>query len=252
MKITEKLGVILCNPGLHAVLLYRLSRWFYLHRMHPISILTAYFNSIFTGAQISHRAIIGKGLAIYHPQGTVIGAGAVIGNHCTLSHGNTIGQLYGDNDRPTIGDYFHASAGARILGKIKIGNNVRVGPNAVVVDSLPDDVTVALSMPRTILRGRSDLPAANSQTPSPSRQAILQRLLLILPSAAPVVAELNSIDEETGLQGEGIGLDSIDILRLIGEIEEEFQLTVDERQLKVSYFQTIGSIVTFIEERLSS
>src|SRR5437016_5542297 len=74
--LIQKLGVILFNPGLHAVLLYRLSRWFYLHHMKAIAALISYFNSVLTGAQISPGAIIGKGLVIYHPQGTVIGASA--------------------------------------------------------------------------------------------------------------------------------------------------------------------------------
>ena len=180
--LIQKLGVMLFNPGLHAVLLYRISRWFHLHHMKAIAALINYFNSVLTGAQISPRAIIGKGLVIYHPQGTVIGASAVIGNYCTLAHGNTIGQLYGDDDRPIIGDYFHAGPGARILGKIKIGNNVRVGANAVVIDSLPDGVTASIPPAKIIVRAALDPRTATSPVPPPSRKAILQRMWLLLSS----------------------------------------------------------------------
>ena len=146
-----KFAVIFFNLGLHAVLLYRLSRWFYLHHLGPLSIVVTYFNSIFTGAQISRVAVIGKGLVLYHPQGTVIGATTVIGNYCTLMQSNVIGQRRGGGDRPTIGDYFYAGAGAKVLGKITIGDHVRVGANAVVIRSLPDGVT-AVGVPARIMQ----------------------------------------------------------------------------------------------------
>src|SRR5262245_44472961 len=130
-----KLGVILFNPGLHAVLLYRVARWLHLHHLRPFAVLASYLNSVLTGAQISARADVGKGLVIYHPHGIVIGATAIIGEYCTLVHGNVVGQLYGGGDRPMIGDHFVAGSGAKILGRIRIGNKVRVGPNTVVTQS---------------------------------------------------------------------------------------------------------------------
>src|SRR5215467_2916319 len=90
-----KFAVVFFNLGLHAVLLYRLSRWLYLHHLGPLSIVVTYFNSIFTGAQISRAASIGKGLVLYHPQGTVIGATTVIGSYCTLMQSNVVGQRRG-------------------------------------------------------------------------------------------------------------------------------------------------------------
>jgi len=145
-----KFAVVAFNLGLHAVLLYRLSHWLATHHLGWIAVLVAYWNSVLTGAQISPRAIIGKGLVIYHSHGMVIGTATVIGDFCSLMHTNVIGQHRGGGDRPTIGDHFYAGAGAKILGKITIGNHVRVGANAVVLHSLPDGVT-AVGVPAKIV-----------------------------------------------------------------------------------------------------
>jgi serine O-acetyltransferase len=150
-NLVTKLAVIIFNLGLHAVMLYRVSHWFSTHHLGALAVLTAYWNSVFTGAQLSPHAVIGKGLVIYHPQGIVIGATTVIGDHCTLMQTNVIGQYRGGGDRPTIGSHFYAGAGAKILGKITIGDHVKVGANAVVLQSLPDHVT-AVGVPAKIVR----------------------------------------------------------------------------------------------------
>jgi serine O-acetyltransferase len=145
-----KAAVILFNLGLHAVVLYRFSHWLSVHHLGGLATIAAYCNSLFTGAQISPRAKIGKGLVIYHPQGMVVGATSTIGEFCTLTQTNMIGQRYGRNDRPVIGDHFYAGAGAKIMGTIRIGNHVRVGANAVVLESLPDHVT-AVGIPARVI-----------------------------------------------------------------------------------------------------
>ena len=149
-SVCSRLAVIFFNPGLHAVILYRLGHWLSTHHLEVLALLVSYWSSVFTGAQISARATIGKGLIIYHPHGHVIGATAIIGDYCTLTQTNVIGQRRGGGDRPTIGDYFYAGAGAKILGSIKIGNRVRVGANSVVLHSLPDGVSV-VGVPASIV-----------------------------------------------------------------------------------------------------
>src|ERR1051325_2763841 len=144
-----KLGLLFFNLGLHAVLLYRFSHWLSVHHLDAIAVVAGYCNSLLTGAQISPRAKIGKGLVIYHPQGMVIGATSTIGDFCTLTQTNMIGQRYGRNDRPVIGDHFYVGAGAKIMGTIRIGSHVRVGANAVVLESLPDHVT-AVGIPARV------------------------------------------------------------------------------------------------------
>jgi serine O-acetyltransferase len=252
--VVDKLGVVMLHLGLHAVLSYRLARW--LHRRHlrlPAALLS-YVSSVITGAQISPRASIGKGFVIYHPHGIVIGADAVVGDDCTLVHANVIGQHYGGGDRAVIGDRLFAGTGAKILGRVTIGNNVRIGANAVVITSLPDRVTVAGNPARVLNRNDASSPATpadlqraatNSAGP---RRGILERL-------APLIAGVldrptEAIDETTGLLGEGIGVDSIEILKLVCAIEEAFEVTIDEAELMPSHFRTVGSLVTFIHEQL--
>jgi serine O-acetyltransferase len=150
-----KFAVLAFNLGLHAVLLYRFSHWLVTHHLGGLAPVITYWNSVLTGAQLSPRAIIGKGLVIYHPHGMVIGANTVIGDFCTLMQTNVIGQHRGGGDRPIIGDHFYAGAGAKILGKITIGNRVRVGANAVVLQSLPDNVT-AVGIPAKIVASSED------------------------------------------------------------------------------------------------
>src|SRR5262249_19840614 len=138
----------------------------------------------------SPYASIGKGFTIYHPQGISIGPTVIIGDYCELMHGNTIGRLHGNligglhrgDGRPTIGDYFFAGAGARILGNIKVGNHVRVGANAVVTRSLPDGVTAAGILGKIIFRAGATPQTRTPVAPSRSRDAILRRLLPLLMS----------------------------------------------------------------------
>ena len=245
----RKLGATLLNPGLHAVLLYRLSRWCHLHHLDPLGILIGYLSFVVTGAQISRRAVIGKALTIYHPQGTVIGAGAVLGERCILVHGNTIGQLYGGGDRPTIGDRLYAGAGARILGNITVGHGVRVGANAVVTRSLPDRAVVVPNPPKVLTEGRPS--AGPSAGVTASRKDILEKVLPLLAEVGGLPEPYDAANESASLLGHGVRLDSIAILRLVSAIEEKLGLTIDESELDRSDFRTIGTVIDFIEKRIS-
>jgi len=147
--VCNRFGVIVFNLGLHAVILYRLAHWLSIHNVSALAVIVAYWNSVYTGTQISPRAVIGRGLTLYHPHGMVIGP-AIIGDDCTLTQTNMIGQRRGGGDWPVIGNNFYGGAGAKILGKIVLGNNVKVGANAVVIKSLPHSVT-AVGVPAKII-----------------------------------------------------------------------------------------------------
>lgn len=71
---------------------------------------------MYTGAQLSQRATIGRRFAIYHPRGVVVVGTAVLGDGCTLVHGNLVGQLYGGGDPPVIGNKFYAGRGSKVRG----------------------------------------------------------------------------------------------------------------------------------------
>lgn len=89
------------------------------------------------------QAQIGKGIRLPHRIGIVISGNAVIGERCTIFHQVTIGvnDLVSDA-APCIGDNCYIGAGAKIVGNVHIGNNVKIGANAVVTEDVPDDMTV--------------------------------------------------------------------------------------------------------------
>lgn len=82
--------------------------------------------------------------------GIIIAGGARIGKDCFLSHQVTIGRSRGQ--APTIGDNVYIGPGAKIFGGIHVGNNVRIGANCVVFEDVPDNATIALPKPRTIVK----------------------------------------------------------------------------------------------------
>ncbi len=85
------------------------------------------------GCLIPSRTIIGWGLHIVHPNGIIINGNSKIGSNLKIHHQVTIGQS--GNDYPVIGDDCYIGAGAKIIGKARLGNNIKVGANAVVTKS---------------------------------------------------------------------------------------------------------------------
>jgi len=98
----------------------------------------------YRGYHISSQAEIGEGLYLYH-RGTVFIGPLKIGKNCCVSHNVTIGRAYknGKIGRPTIGDNVWIGPGAVVVGEIKIGNNVFIAPNSVVNTDVPDNAMVA-------------------------------------------------------------------------------------------------------------
>jgi len=77
----------------------------------------------------------------------------------------------------------------------------------------------------------------------------VDRLVSLLRRTVEVVTIPEEVDRSTGLLGEGIGLDSVEILKLVCTIEEEFGLTIDEAEVTAAHFKTVGSLSAFIHER---
>lgn len=86
--------------------------------------------------------------------GIYISHGAVIGENCTIFQQVTIGSntipKHKRNGSPIIGDSVYIGAGAKIIGKCKVGNNVRIGANCVVTEDIPENATVVLNKPRIL------------------------------------------------------------------------------------------------------
>ncbi len=138
------LEVVICYPGLHAVWGHRLSRWLWLHDLKLPGRWVSQLVRGFTGIEIHPGAQIGPRLFIDHGMGVVIGETAEIGAEVTLYHGVTLGgtSLAKGKRHPTLGDRVVVGTGAKILGAITVGEDSRIGANAVVVRSVPPNSVV--------------------------------------------------------------------------------------------------------------
>lgn len=136
--------VITTYPGLHAVLFHRMNHWLWKHGMKWLARWLSAMARWFTGVEIHPGAVIGRHFFIDHGMGVVIGETAEIGDNCTLYHGVTLGGTSWQKGKrhPTLGNDVVVGAGAKILGPITIGSGARVGSNAVVLKSVPDEATV--------------------------------------------------------------------------------------------------------------
>jgi serine O-acetyltransferase len=138
------LEILTAYPGLHAIWGYRISHWFWLHRLYWLGRLTSHVSRALTGVEIHPGAQIGPCFFIDHGMGVVIGETAEIGTNVTLYHGVTLGGTSWKKGKrhPTLEDDVVVGAGAKILGPIRIGARTRVGANAVVVKDVPPDSVV--------------------------------------------------------------------------------------------------------------
>lgn len=108
-------------------------------------------NQYLTGIQLPLKTQVGGGLCFSHFSCIVINSSAVIGCNCTIFQGVTIGSKRGPKGGvPRIGDNVVLSSGAKVIGKVSIGNNVIIGANAVVVRDIPDNA-VAVGIPAKVV-----------------------------------------------------------------------------------------------------
>jgi serine O-acetyltransferase len=138
------LEVFLVYSGLHAIWLHRISHWLWIHNLRLSARWLSQIGRGLTGVEIHPGATIGAGLFIDHGMGVVIGETAEIGLDVTLYHGVTLGgtSLEKGKRHPTIGDRAVIGAGAKVLGAITIGEDSRIGANAVVIKSVPPNSLV--------------------------------------------------------------------------------------------------------------
>ncbi len=126
---------------------FRVSFWFRVashYRRNPLCwfILRHYHYKY--GIELPRGTKVGEGFYIGHFGGIIISGGAVIGRNCNISQGVTIGVAGRGENRgiPIIGDGVYMGAGSKIIGKIRVGNNVAIGANAVVTKDVPDNAVV--------------------------------------------------------------------------------------------------------------
>src|SRR2546422_5250709 len=137
--------VLTCYPGLHALYIHKVARWFWIHGLRWLGRFTSQLGRWLTGIEIHPGAQIGRCVFIDHGMGGVIGETAEVGNGCTIYQGVTLGgtSLYrGAKRHPTLGEGVVVGAGAKVLGGFKVGDVARIGSNAVVVKEVPAGATV--------------------------------------------------------------------------------------------------------------
>ena len=146
------LEVILCYPGLHAVICHRIAHGLYRRRRYVAARLISQISRFFTGIEIHPGAAIGKRFFIDHGSGIVIGETTEIGDDVTLYQGVTLGGTGKDKGKrhPTIGNNVTIGSGAKILGPISIGHNAKIGAGAVVVRCIPPNST-AVGVPAHVV-----------------------------------------------------------------------------------------------------
>ncbi len=154
----SRLEVLTTYPGVHAILWHRISHRLWRWRLRFPARLVAYLSRLLTNIDIHPGAQIGRRFFIDHGAGVVIGETAVIGDDVTLYHGVTLGGTTWNKGKrhPTLLDGVMVGAGAKVLGPITLGRNVRVGANSVVVNDVPDERSV-VGIPGRIVSGKKSV-----------------------------------------------------------------------------------------------
>jgi serine O-acetyltransferase len=166
--------IFFCYPGFHAILAHRLA-----HKLHGWGVplaprMISQISRFFTGIEIHPGAAIGRRFFIDHGMGVVIGETTEIGDDVLLYQGVTLGGTGNETGKrhPTLGNHVVVGTGAKILGNIKIGDNVRIGAGSVVVHPVPDNSTV-VGVPGRVVRIRVENGVLeHGKLPDPEGQAL--------------------------------------------------------------------------------
>lgn len=148
----SKLEVLLCYPGLHAVLLHRGAHYLWQAGLRTPARWVSHLARFLTGIEIHPGARIGRRVFIDHGMGVVIGETAEVGDGCTIYQGVTLGgtSLERGKRHPTLEEGVVVGAGAQVLGPFTVGAGARVGSNSVVIKAVPAGAT-ALGIPARVI-----------------------------------------------------------------------------------------------------
>ena len=196
--------IITCYSGVQAVIIYRFTHLLWRYKMYWLARFISTFARWITGIEIHPGAVIGRRFFIDHGMGVVIGETAEIGDDCMMYHGVTLGGTSWDKVKrhPTLKDGVIIGAGAKILGPITLGKNVRVGSNSVVVKSIDDNCTV-VGIPGRILKKKvsddSQFDSYAASTSSSANDPTVQAVNSIIERLADIdeqIANLSGVSDE--------------------------------------------------------
>ena len=147
----SKLSLILTYPGIKAVFFHQIAHFFCLAKFDLVARIISQTSRFLTGIEIHPKAKIGKNLFIDHGMGVVIGETSEIGDNVTIYHMVTLGgispSIDSNNQRnikrhPTLKDNVVVGSGAQILGPVIIGENAKIGANAVVTKNVSENAVM--------------------------------------------------------------------------------------------------------------
>jgi len=169
------LEVLTNYPGLHALVIHRLSHWLWHRNLKWLARTLSSFSRWMTGVEIHPGATIGRRFFIDHGMGVVIGETAEVGDDVTLYQGVTLGGTSWNKGKrhPTLADGVIVGAGAKILGPFIVGAGAKIGSNAVVTKEVPAGATV-VGIPGKIVK-RTEPDAAEVLEVDPERREAIRR-----------------------------------------------------------------------------
>jgi len=147
----SKLSVVLTYPGVKAVFFHQIAHFFCVAKFDLIARIISQFSRFLTGIEIHPKAKIGKNLFIDHGMGVVIGETSEIGDNVTIYHSVTLGgispSIDSDSQRdvkrhPTLKNNVVVGSGAQVLGPVVVGENAKIGANAVVTKNVPENAVM--------------------------------------------------------------------------------------------------------------
>ena len=147
----SKLSLILTYPGVKAIFFHKVANFFATAKFDLVARIISQFSRFLTGIEIHPKAKIGKNLFIDHGMGVVIGETSEIGDNVTIYHMVTLGgispSINSDSQRqikrhPTLMNNVVVGSGAQILGPVIVGENAKVGANAVVTKDVPNNAVM--------------------------------------------------------------------------------------------------------------
>ena len=147
----SKLSVVLTYPGVKAVFFHQIANFFSVAKFDLVARIISQFSRFLTGIEIHPKAKIGKNLFIDHGMGVVIGETSEIGDNVTIYHMVTLGgispSIDSDSQRdvkrhPTLKNNVVVGSGAQVLGPVVVGENAKIGANAVVTKDVPENAVM--------------------------------------------------------------------------------------------------------------
>ncbi|MAR90738.1 MAG: serine O-acetyltransferase [Pseudomonadales bacterium] len=222
--------VLLNYPGLHAVILHRLAHWLWRRELKLLARMVSNFSRWLTGIEIHPGATLGRRFFIDHGMGVVIGETAEVGDDVTIYHGVTLGGTTWNKGKrhPSLGNNVVVGAGAKVLGPVSIGENARVGSNAVVTKDVPAGATV-VGIPGRVICKQDDKDCQKEQ----QRQAMASKIGFdaygmtpdmpdpIVQSMKNMLDHMHAVDEKVNAISQALEAMGTDCGRSLPEIKDD-------------------------------